>query len=625
MKARLLALVVVVVLAGSVSAADSPSSAKINKKIDSFSLSDASGKKIALSDLNGKKAIVVFFLSFDCPVSKSYSTTMAELAKSYEAKGVSFLGVNSNDDIDAVQIGKVAAEFQLPFPVLKDVRLQVADLFKAEAVPSAFVLDQNFVLRYRGRIDDGYAARLKQNAKITSHDLKNALDDVLSGKDVRTPVTKVIGCPVPTEKVTAKTGKVTYYRDVMPLLQEHCQQCHRPGEVGPFALMTYNQAVSWASDIKEYTRNRRMPPWKPVESQPFHNDRRLSDKEIKTLADWVDSGTPEGNSSDAPKPKSFIDGWTLGKPDLVLTVSEEMIVGPSGKDLFRVFVMPTGLTEDKYVRAIEVRPGNTRVLHHTLNFFDTKGRGRELEKLEQAKASKPEDLDHGPGYNVSMGVGFLTTADGTFGGLSGWAPGQVPRRLPDEMAWFLPKGSDLLVQAHYHRTGRTEKDRITLGLYFAKQEPKKLFKGTVLPGNGKFPYLLNIPANNENYKVTGTIWMKEDVVLYSVMPHMHMLGKKVKVTMTPPDGNTETLVGIDDWEYNWQETYWLKKPLHVKTGTRFDVEAIYDNSVKNPNNPFSPPRNVRFGEETTNEMCFIFFGMTNEGKGRVQMGFDPPK
>lgn len=281
---------------------------------------------------------------------------MAELAKSYEAKGVSFLGVNSNDDIDAVQIGKVAAEFQLPFPVLKDVRLQVADLFKAEAVPSAFVLDQNFVLRHRGRIDDGYAARLKQNAKITSHDLKNALDDVLSGKDVRTPVTKVIGCPVPTEKVTAKTGKVTYYRDVMPLLQEHCQQCHRPGEVGPFALMTYNQAVSWASDIKEYTRNRRMPPWKPVESQPFHNDRRLSDKEIKTLADWVDSGTPEGNSSDAPKPKSFIDGWTLGKPDLVLTVSEEMIVGPSGKDLFRVFVMPTGLTEDKYVRAIEVRP-----------------------------------------------------------------------------------------------------------------------------------------------------------------------------------------------------------------------------------------------------------------------------
>jgi hypothetical protein len=224
-----------------------------------------------------------------------------------------------------------------------------------------------------------------------------------------------------------------------------------------------------------------------------------------------------------------------------------------------------------------------------------------------------------------MGVGFLPPGDGTFGGLSGWAPGQLGRVLPDGAGWFLPKGSDLLIQAHYHRTGRVEKDRISIGLHFAKTPPKKLYKGTVLPGNGRYPYLLTIPKNDSNYKVTGTIWMKEDVTLYSVMPHMHMLGRKVKVTMTPPDGKPQTLICINDWEYNWQETYWLKTPLKIKSGTRFDVEAFYDNSDKNPNNPFNPPRTIRFGEETTNEMCFVFFGMTNDTSSRVKISFDEPK
>src|SRR5262249_50065897 len=188
-----------------------------------------------------------------------------------------------------------------------------------------------------------------------------------------------------------KDGKVTYYRDVLPILQNQCQQCHRPGEVGPFALMTYKQAVTWGHDIKEYTQSRKMPPWKPVEGARFHNERKLSEKELKTLAAWVDDGMPKGNAKDAPAAKKFTDGWQLGKPDLVLTVPEDMTVGASGRDLFRCYVLPTGLKENRHVVAVEVRPGNKRIVHHTLNFFDTSGKAPHLHKKQKDPPTNPDE------------------------------------------------------------------------------------------------------------------------------------------------------------------------------------------------------------------------------------------
>jgi peroxiredoxin len=347
---------------------------KLNKKIEDFSLPGPGGKAVALHGLlKDKKALVVVFLSFECPVSTSYSPVLAGLAKDYSAKGVAFLGVNSSEDSSAAEIARQATEFKLPFPVLKDDKLKAADHFKARVVPEAFVLDHNSVLRYRGRIDNAYAARLKRNPRTTSHDLKKALDEVLAGKDVGTPATRAVGCFIPRGESAKASTKVTYYRDVLPILQQNCQQCHRPGEVGPFSLMTYKQAVNWASDIKDYTQDRRMPPWKPVAGVPFHNDRRLTKAQIDTLAKWADGGTPEGDRKDAPPAPKFTEGWQLGKPDLVLEVAEEFTLGPSGKDTFRCFVLPTGLTEDKFVTAVEVRPGNSRVVHHSLNFYDLSG------------------------------------------------------------------------------------------------------------------------------------------------------------------------------------------------------------------------------------------------------------
>lgn len=584
---------------------------KLGKKIETLPLTNLDGKAAPVSVVKDQKAVVVVFLSFDCPVSNSYAVGLTELARQYESKGVSFLAVSTSEDLKEVK--KQVAEFKIPFPVYVDPKLDTTDVLKATTTPEAFLLDQNSVLRYRGRIDNAWSARLKKNAQTTEFDLKNALDEVLAGKDVKVPATQAIGCPVVAKGAVAKatTTTITYHKDVAPILQAHCQECHRPNAVGPFSLMNYKQAMNWADDIKSYTQDRKMPPWKPTEGPAFHNDRKLTDAQIKTLAAWVDGGTPEGDSKDAPKPREFSDGWQLGKPDLVLTVQEDFVLGASGRDMFRCFVLPTNLEEDKYIVGFEIKPGNNRIVHHTLNFWDTTGTARKMEQDAKEKA-KATDQDRGPGYSSSMGVGFRGGA-GKFGGFGGWAPGQMPRFLPEGTGYFLGKGADLVIQTHYHRNGKEEKDRLQVGLYFAKQTIDKPYQVLIVNGFGLLQF---IPAGKGDYKTKGSAIVNSDCTIHSVMPHMHLLGKNVKVTMTPPEGESKTLVKIDDWDYNWQETYWFKEPINIKAGTRLDIEATYDNSEKNPNNPRNPPGMVFIGEQTTNEMLFGFLGATTDVKGQ---------
>jgi peroxiredoxin len=577
-----------------------PSAAKIGKKIDNIAMSDSAGKPAALHDFLDKNAVVVVFLSFDCPISCSYVPVLAELCKTFGDKGVAFLGVVPGTD---EALAKHIKDYQVAFPIWQDPRGLLAEALKAEVTPEAFVLDGQFVLRYRGRIDDGYAARLKKNTKVTQHDLRQALDELLADKAVSAPVTVAVGCPIAREHHAKASGSVTFHRDVEPILQNHCQGCHRPGEVGPFSLMNYKQAVAWASDIKDYTQNRKMPPWKPVEGLPFHNERKLADQEVATLAAWVDGGTPEGDVKDAPPPRIFPDGWQLGKPDLILTPCDDYQVGPSGDDVFRCFVIPTNLTEDQYVTGVEVRPGNPRVVHHSLLYIDTRGKGRELEQTERDRPQDLAALDRGPGYSTGMGgIGFIPQ-----GSLSGWAPGQLGRTLPEDTYYRLPKNSDVIMQIHYHRDGRLEKDRTSVGLYFAKKPVHTPWKGMILPA-----FFDNIPADAEHFPVTGGLITSQDCLLRSVMPHMHMVGKEVKITVQPPDGPKQTLVAIKDWDYNWQETYFLKEPISLKAGTRIEVQAVFDNSSGNPSNPSRPPRDVEWGEQTTDEMCYIFLGATSD-------------
>ncbi len=600
-----------------------PSTANLGKKIENISFKDSEGKTVSLYDLKNKKAIVIVFVSFDCPVSTSYAQPLADMAKELGKSGVAFLGLTTNPEETDADVAKHVKDFGLPFPVGRDVGLKAADALKAEITPEVFLLDGEYMLRYRGRIDNAYSDRLKKHPQVTQHNLRQVIGELLSGRAVKEPATLAVGCPIPrSTTAVAGNGEVTYHRDVLPILQKHCQTCHRPGEVGPFSLMTYRQAVNWAADIKSFTQRRIMPPWKPSEGPAFHNERRLSDKELAVLAAWADGGTPQGNVNDAPPPVKFPEGWQLGTPDLILTVDEDYVLGATGRDVFRCFVLPTSLKEDKYVAAVEVRPGNPRIVHHALLFVDATGQGRKLEAREQEKRKKADPdhpdskVDTGPGYSVAMGVGFVPQ-----GGLSGWAPGQMPRYLPEGSGFFLPKNSDVVIQLHYHRNGRLERDRTQIGLYFAKDQVKKPYAGGVIRGRFIF-----IPAGNERYHVEGDLYATGDFMLHSVMPHMHMVGKEVKVTITPPDGQPQTLVAIKEWDYNWQETYFLKEPIAIKEGTRLHVDAYYNNSSTNPNNPFNPPRMVLFGEQTTNEMCFVFLGgISNNGSRRLPTTALAPK
>ncbi len=597
---------------------------KLGKVIEP-ALVDAANTSVKWADVRGEKATVVFFLSFDCPNSTGYTPTMLHLADKFGKEKIKFVGVCESEH-SAADLKVKAAEFKLPFPVFPDPKMAVANEFKATVTPEVFVLDHNNVVRYRGRIDNTYQARLKKNPVIDQHDLEKALEDLVANKPVRTPVTKAVGCGIGAKEVVVKSAtKLTYHKDVEAILMKNCQGCHRPGEVGPFSLMTYKQAVNWADDIKDYTGRREMPPWKPVENVPFHNDRRLSDADIKTIAEWVDGGTPEGNAADAPPaPMKAGDGWALGKPDLILTTGDFQ-VGPSGPDAFRCYVLPTNMDEDKYIVGFEVKPGNPQIVHHSLNYWDITGKARELEAKAKEKA-KPEDRDHGPGYSAAMGLGFFpagTPRPGTppIGNFGGWAPGQVPRFLPEGTGYLLPKGADVVVQIHYHRNGKPEKDTSRIGLYFAKKKIDKPYQ-TVTVGPRGF---IMIPPNKDDHKIQGTAYLHTDATLHSVMPHMHLIGKTVKVTVTPPDGaKPVTLVDIHDWDYNWQETYWLKEPMKLTAGTKLEIEAVFDNTTKNPNNPRNPPAYVMFGEQTTNEMLFGFFGVTAEPGQFVRARQIPP-
>ncbi len=573
----------------------------LGKSIATLPLVSLHGKRSQLHDFEGNSAIVVVFLSFDCPVAKNYIPTLNSMAKRYRSKQVAFVGLFANREVKRENLFQKAKEYKICFPVFHDSRLEAAKAFQASHVPMAFVLDSKFLVRYQGRIDDTYFARLKKKAIVSRKDLQVALDEILDGKKVSVAVTQPIGCPILFDRPAIKSKKVTFYRDVLPILQKHCQTCHRPGEVGPFSLLTYKQAVTWGNDIKNYTKTRKMPPWMPSEGVAFREERKLTKKEIATLAAWVDNGMPEGNKQHSPPPRKFTQGWHLGEPDLILEPKEEITIAPDGRDLFRCFVFPTNFKEDKFIAAYEVRPGNRRVVHHTVHFLDTKGRGRRLQERFQ-KRQRKGSRDYGPGYNSMMGPGFFPPS----GDLGGWAPGITPTRFKGA-GHYLPAGSDFVVQIHYHRTGRQEKDRTRIGLYFSKSKSCKPIQPLILGGR-----FLSIPANVSHHRVKGDIWTAQDCTIHNVTPHMHLLGKFIKVTMTPPGGKRKTIIGIADWDYDWQEIYHFKEPIEVKAGTHFHVEAVYDNSANNPRNPNNPPRTVFLGEQTDNEMCFAFFGVTTK-------------
>lgn len=386
---------------------------------------------------------------------------------------------------------------------------------------------------------------------------------------------------------------VTFNKDVAPIVWKNCASCHRPGEVGPFSLLTYEDCAKRADFLAEISASRRMPPWKAEPDYGhFVDERRLSDAELATLAAWAQAGAPEGDAKDLPPPPQFTEGWQLGEPDLVLEMPEEFTVPADGRDVYRCFVIPIPTTETRTVAAAEFRPGNRRVVHHAIMYLDANGEAR-----------KKDEADDAPGYTSFGGPGILPT-----GGLGGWAPGAMTRKLPEGTGKLLRKGSDLVLQMHYHPSGKVEKDRSTVGIYYTKKPATTLVGGLAL-----LNHKINIPAGEKSYQIGAQSEpLPVPVNVLAVGPHMHLLGKSMKVYAEKPDGQIEPLVWIKDWDFNWQGAYGYAKPVRLPKGSVIKMEATYDNSSDNPNNPSEPPKPVRWGEQTTDEMCLLSVVVTTD-------------
>lgn len=388
-----------------------------------------------------------------------------------------------------------------------------------------------------------------------------------------------------------KTPTPTFNKDVAPILYQNCVTCHRPGEVAPFSLIAYSDAKRWAPMIAQATVKHIMPPWKAEPGYgDFQDARVLTAAQIQTLKEWAAAGAPEGDAKDKPPSPKFTEGWPLGQPDMVIEMPAEAKIAAEGNDIYRCFVIPMDLKEDMAIAAVEIRPGNRKVLHHTIIYTDASTTHEGRKKADAETGGSSYTCYGGPGIRQAAMMG-------------GWAPGATVKRLPEGIAKVVPKGSDLVVQNHYHPDGKPETDKTTIGVYFQKGAVKEQIFSIPLLQRG-----IEIPAGEARHKETVSFTTPIDLEVTSVAPHMHLLGREMKVTATLPTGEVKPLVWIKDWDFNWQGGYIFKEPLMFPKGTRFDLEAFYDNSKENPRNPSNPPKAVAWGEATTDEMCLAFIG-----------------
>ena len=459
----------------------------------------------------------------------------------------------------------------------------------ATMTPQAMVIDTEGVLRYRGAIDDN-----RYETRVKHHYLKDTLSAIMSGLPVQETQTSAFGCTVHLPESSAPEQPV-YSEHIAPILQKQCQSCHRQGEVAPFSLVDYSDAKAWATEIAEYTRARLMPPWKPTAGYgDFKNERRLTDIEIETISHWVELGAPAGNLDNTPPSPKFPEGWALGEPDYVAEMPVEYEIEPEGEDEYRHFIIPTNFEQDMYVQAVDVQPGNRRTVHHVIAYLDVNGAARKLDAQNEK-----------PGY-VTEGTGPGFDDAGTVGG---WTPGMIPAVLPEGVGYLLPKGADIVMQVHYYRTGHMERDMSRLGLYFSKT-PQTTKLHIISAINSEF----EIPAGANWYEVLASRNLKTDVYLLAAMPHMHLLGRDMRLRATTPDAKQLDLIWIQDWDFNWQDIYYYCQPLFLPAGTRVNLVAHFDNSAENPTNPHSPPVPVGWGEKTTDEMCigFLYYVKASE-------------
>jgi thiol-disulfide isomerase/thioredoxin len=536
----------------------------------------------SLKDLGEAKAYVLVFSNTTCPLVQKYWPKLKRLDEQYRSQGVQFVSINISIDDEISELAQQAIDYGVEFPFVKDIDGSCAQALGVQRTPEVVILDAKRAIRYRGRIDDQHRVG-GSRPNVTSDDLTNALDDLLAGKDLRATETPVDGCLITLPAQPDLTRKVTFYEDILPLVQANCQDCHRLGGNAPFSLVTRDEVTSHAAAIAEVVADRRMPPWYASRKQHFINELGLTPNQREMFAVWAKTAMAAGDEKAAPRPRSFDDSaWEIGEPDIITTSFETHKLPAEGFVDYKHVILPYVFLHDTWISGAEIKPSNSAVVHHCNMAY------------------------------VSIGQKF---DDGNF--ITGRVPGGTAFTLGEGLAFRIPAGSVLGLQIHYTTTGKEETNRMSVGLrfphYVVRQQLRHLQVTT-----RKF----EIPPQASSHAVTATRILPCDATGLAMFSHMHLRGKDMTFKALLPDGQQQTLLSIPNYHFDWQQNYrWEPGKMKFPEGTKIEVTAHFDNSRFNSYNP-DPTQAVRFGPQTVHEMMYGFFFYTADGED-LNLSIDP--
>jgi mono/diheme cytochrome c family protein len=509
---------------------------------------------------------VFLFARTDCPAMNNYAPELRRIAQEFRGRHVAFYLVYPEPEENKRSIENHMAEFGLPGTPLRDPDHELQKRAHATVTPEAAVFDSQGTLKYHGGTED----------------LEAALSAVTTGKPVIRPEAKAIGCSL-----------ADFNHDIAPIIYRHCSACHRPGEAAPFSLLTYEDVKKRAKQIADVTRRRYMPPWLPDKGD-FSDEQRLSNEEIEAIRSWASSGAPEGSGSvTAPV---FTEGWQLGPPDLIVEASHSYTLRASGPDEYWNFVLSPDVKTTRYVRAVEIRPGVTKVVHHANLFVDRARSAQEGEGMDPIIERTAFDPDDGH---------FLF-----------WKPGAIPKE--EAFSWQLDPGNNLVLNVHMQPGGKSETIRPVVGLYFTDQKPQKFPLLIQLEHDGA----LNIPPGVRDFTISDDFKVPRDTNVLAVYPHAHYLGHVLEAYATLPSGERKPIIRIANWDPNWQSIYRFREPLFLPKDTVISMRYHYDNSAGNVRNPNHPAKRVKAGNQATDEMGHLWLEVLPAGAGDRRLEFE---
>jgi peroxiredoxin len=548
---------------------------RLGDKVPQLTFKDTRYLPRSLDDFPQQKAYVLVFTATDCPLVERYLPVLQKLESAYRGKSMQFLAINVGPGDSILNVATQAVEHGMEFPFVKDTEAKWAPALGVTRTPEVVVLDAERRMRYRGRIDDQY--RLGGNrAEPTRCDLQAALDEVLAGKEVTVPETPVDGCLITKVEPPVPRKDITYAEHVAPLLRKHCVVCHQPGTAAPFSLLTYEQAKRRAAALSDVVADQRMPPWyaSPKYGQ-FVNQRGLSDSERDLVMQWARAGAPLGDERKLPPPLAEkADPWLIGAPDLVIQDTSTFTIPKQGVVPYKYSILPHIFEEDTWLQGVQILPDNPRVVHHS----------------NMAYVSATE------GFQMAN---FIT----------GFVPGGEPMLLENGVAVRIPAKSVLGLQIHLVTNGREEKCRLAVGLEFARGTVKQQLRFHLL-----VDHRFAVPPGAPAHPVQAARVLEADAIGVGLFAHMHLRGKDMTLKAQYPDGKSETLLLIPNYNFDWQMPYrWEFGKHRFPKGTRLDCLAHYDNSPFNPYNP-DPKATVRDGQQSFQEMMngFLFYVRADE-------------